>query len=362
MIVISYIIIVFTALQLLTVITNLIFKQRLKYDEISGNPLVSVLIPARNEEENIECIINDIKIQGYENIEILVFDDNSTDRTPNIVSKMAKTDKRIRIIKSSSLPKKWLGKNWACHNLSQKSKGEYLLFMDADVRTKPDMIEKTVAYSQNYDLGLLSIFPMQIMETIGEKLTVPLMHYILITLLPLILVRVSRFKSHSAANGQFMLFKRQVYSKYSPHKRFKSEKVEDIRISRFLKSKNIPVSCITGSQIVSCKMYNNYNEAINGFSKNIIMFFGNSYTFAISFWLINTLGILTVIYTFNSVIILSYCAAVILIRILFSITAKQNIVMNLILFIPQMLSMLLIIIKSVIYKFTKKQRWKERYI
>lgn len=362
MIVIVYIILAFTAIQFFTVLVNLVFNQKLKYQTIKNNPLVSVLIPARNEEQNISNILNDLQKQSYKNIEIIVFDDKSTDRTAELVNNKINSDNRIQLINSQQLPKSWLGKNWACHNLAQKAKGDFLLFLDADVRIKPDLILKTISYSQKYNLSLLSIFPKQIMNTIGEKLTVPIMHFILTTLLPLILVRKSPFTSHSAANGQFMLFKASEYNKTLPHKVFKSHKVEDIKISRFYKAEKKTIACVTGTDLISCRMYNNYNEAINGFSKNIVMFFGNSYFFSILFWSINILGIVPILIYSSNLITALYCFSVILIRVLFSIVSKQNIFMNLLLFVPQMISMFVMLLKSLIYKFTKKQKWKGRYI
>lgn len=357
-----YIILVFTGVQLLTVIANIIFNQKLKFKQIFANPLISVLIPARNEEKNIGNIIDDILKQTYQNIEIIIFDDNSTDKTAGIVTQKAKTDNRLHLIQSVKLPENWLGKNHACHYLAKKAKGEYLLFLDADVRAKNDLIKRTVAFLQKYNLGLLSIFPKQIMQTSGEKFTVPLMHFILTTLLPLILVRKSPFVSHSAANGQFMFFDTDIYRKLLPHKQFKNHKVEDIKISRFYKNKKVPIACITGTDLISCRMYRNFNEAINGFSKNIVMFFGNSYLLTFLFWAINTIGFIPILLYTELKIIAAYCFTIILMRIVFSIVSKQSIFMNILYFIPQMISMFVIINKSILYKFTKKQQWKGRYI
>ncbi len=362
MIIIIYIILIFSAVQFLTVLANLVFRQKLKYTNVKNNPFVSVLIPARNEENNIANIINDLQQQTYKNLEIIIFDDKSIDKTASIVKDKLNNNNRIKLIQSKELPNNWLGKNWACHNLAQKAKGDYLLFLDADVRLKPDLIVRTVAYSQKYNLSLLSIFPKQIMKSTGEKLTVPLMHFILTTLLPLILVKKSPFVSHSAANGQFMLFHSKDYHKYLPHQVFKSHKVEDIKISRFYKSEKRTLACITGTDLISCRMYNNFKEAINGFSKNIVMFFGNSYFFAILFWATNILGIIPIFIYSNNLITILYCLTIILIRVFFSIVSKQNILMNLLLFVPQMVSMFIMLLKSLIYKFTKKQQWKGRYI
>lgn len=361
MILATYFILIFTAIQFLTVLSNYLWQQQLGADKIENNPLVSVLIPARNEAKNIGIIIDDIRAQTYQNIEIIVFDDHSTDDTARIVNEIAKNDNRIQLIQSTRLPKNWLGKNHACHQLSENAKGSYFIFLDADVRIKNKLISKSLAYSQKYELALLSIFPIQKMQSTGEKLTVPLMHYILLTLLPLILVRKSFFTAHSAANGQFMLFDSEVYKKYWPHRLFKSEKVEDIKISRFYKSKKQTVACLTGTNLITCRMYQNYTEAVNGFSKNIVMFFGNSVLFALLFWFTNTFGIIICLLTDIWLFVL-YFILLISIRVLFSRIARQSVFHNLILFYPQMIVMFAIVYKSIINTFTKKQVWKGRYI
>lgn len=357
MIILVYIILGITAIQFVTVVINLVFRQELKFNDIKENPLVSVLIPARNEENNIIHIIEDIRKQTYKNIEIIVFDDSSTDNTAHIVLEKAKTDKRIQLIQSTKLPEKWLGKNWACHNLAQKANGEYFLFLDADVRIEKDTIQKALAFAQNFKLSLLSVFPKQFMRSTGEKLTVPLMHYILLTLLPLILVRLSPFSSHSAANGQFMLFQAKNYHKYSPHSFYKSEKVEDILISRYYKSNKVKIACITGTDKITCRMYTNIKEAINGFSKNIVMLFGNSLILTILFWFITTFGWLPVL-MFDVPIFMIYLLLYLLIIVFTSLTAKQNVIENVLLCFPQKIVMAIIIAKSL----NRNKQWKGRSV
>jgi glycosyltransferase involved in cell wall biosynthesis len=130
----AYFILFFTVLQFLIVVVNLIFKPSLPKRLIQCNHLVSILIPARNEEKNIGTILNDILSLSYKNIEVIVFNDQSTDKTEEKVKEYATLDNRIRIINSDNLPNGWLGKNYACHSLAQHAKGDYLLFLDADVR------------------------------------------------------------------------------------------------------------------------------------------------------------------------------------------------------------------------------------
>ena len=173
----AWFIFAFTLLQFAVAIVNLIFPQRFP-SSISGfNNLVSVLIPARNEEKNIANLLNDLISNDYKNTEILVFNDQSTDKTADIVTGFSQKDSRVKLINSDGLPKGWLGKNHACHSLSKLAKGNYLLFLDSDVRIGNGIIRQTCIFSDKHKLGLLSIFPRQIMTSAGEKAAVPLMHY-----------------------------------------------------------------------------------------------------------------------------------------------------------------------------------------
>lgn len=357
MIYLVYIIFGFTLVQFFTALANVIFRQKLKYKNANSNPLVSVLIPARNEEKNIGKILSDLQKQDYKNIEIIAFNDQSEDKTEEILNRFAEKDKRIKLINSTGLPEGWLGKNHACHNLATQAGGNYLLFLDADVRAKYDLISRTLAFSQFHNLSLLSIFPKQIMKTAGEKLTVPLMHYILLTLLPLILVRKSPFTSHSAANGQFMLFEAETYKKYFPHQFFKDKKVEDIVISRFLKSKNKKTACLSGTDKVSCRMYSGYPEAVEGFSKNIVMFFGGSYLLAFLFWFLITFGWIPVL-LFSKSFFFVYLGFYSITILLSSAADRQSIVKNILFAVPQRIVMAIILIKSL----NKTQKWKGRSV
>lgn len=126
---VAYIVIAFTSIQLMVAFVNFMFKQKLGKASKS-NKLVSVLIPARNEEKNISKIIGDLLFQDYSNIEILVFDDQSTDKTAEIVRAIAKKHDNMQLISSEGLPNGWLGKNYACHSLALKTKGIiYCLWM-----------------------------------------------------------------------------------------------------------------------------------------------------------------------------------------------------------------------------------------
>ncbi len=362
MIYLGYFILFFTALQLLVAASNLLFLQRFPKSEKPSKYLISVLIPARNEEKNIGNLLADLQKQNYQNIEILVFNDQSTDETGAVVKNLVKKDERIRLIQSNGLPEDWLGKNNACHNLAQHAKGKYLLFLDADVRVGNSIIQNSVSFAEKYKLGLLSIFPMQIMETLGEQCTVPNMNYILLSLLPLVLVRKTNFPSIAAANGQFMLFNAGIYKQTLPHQQMKNSKVEDIKIAQFYKQNNIKVACLVGNGSISCRMYRSFTDAVYGFSKNVIQFFGASFLLAILFWLITTFGFLVILLSFSLPVFLLYLLTVVLTRVFISIVSKQAILRNLVLAIPQQITMGLFIVQAVVNVFKNRYTWKDRNI
>ena len=362
MIYIACFVIAFAVLQLFIAFVNMLIRPSLKNQSSGFDALISVMIPARNEENNIIKLLTDLQHQTYKNIEILVFNDQSTDRTAELVNEMTLYDKRIRLINSDGLPENWLGKNFACHSAAQPAKGDFFLFLDADVRLNENAVSRSIAYMRESKVSLMSVFPKQTMLSYGEKRVVPLMNYILLTLLPLFLVRFSKTPSLSAANGQFMLFEAEAYKQIKPHAVLKAEKVEDIRIAQLFKKLKFRMACLTGSDDINCRMYQSYEDALNGFSKNVTMFFGNSYVLALLFWLITTWGFIPVLTALPALWFWLLTLIVLLTRVFVSVASRQQIVSNLILIIPQQLSLGIIIFKSLQYKIRGNYEWKGRKI
>ena len=234
--------------------------------QVSDQKLVSVLIPARNEEKNIAKCIEGMINQDYPNKEIIILDDNSTDKTFEIASSIHSDN--LNIIKGKELPSDWLGKNWACNQLSSVPKGDYLLFIDADVDLKPSAISSAVYEMNTSNATLISIFPTQIIKSFGEYLIVPLMNWLLLSFLPLRFVYSSSNKSFIAANGQFMLWKKDDYKRLGGHNKVKNKVVEDMEIARLVKLNLLKVKTMLGGELVLCRMYNSLSESYNGFQKN----------------------------------------------------------------------------------------------
>lgn len=360
--VISYITLLFFGLRFVIAAINVLFSPVLKSGRPRGNPLVSVLIPARNEEDNLGNILSDLQRQNYRNIEVIVFNDESSDRTKELARAYAAEDKRFRVIDSTGLPSGWLGKSHGCHQLAKHSRGDHLLFLDADVRLEYGLIESALAQMQNHHLHLLSVFPQQELHTWGEKLVVPVMNFILLSLLPMILTRKSTHSSLSAANGQFMLFEKNTYHRIIPHEQVKNEPAEDILIARLYKKAGLKMQCMTGNQTIRCRMYKNLNEAINGFAKNIAQFFGGSLFTAFFYWLIGTFGTCFVLLTQSPAHIISLLVFITGINLFVSVAARQSFRLNLFLSIPRQLILGVIILFAFKNKLQKKTLWKGRNI
>ncbi len=371
--IISIIALVFTGLRLFVALFNFL-SQRIRKDIKSGKePLVSVLVPARNEENNIGRLLDDLYSQDYKNLEIIVLDDNSTDSTTTVVNQKMKRDGRIKLIENDHVPEGWSGKNHACHLLSQHARGSYYLFLDADININNNIISDILCYAEKHNLALVSIFPKQLMRSFGERVTVPNMNWILLSLLPLLMVRLSKRPSLSAANGQFILFDSDIYRKLLPHEMVRSSLVEDIEMMRKIKNLRPDLSMkrslrnryrtavLTGDSRITCRMYHNFDEAVHGFSKNVLHFFGNSLVWTF-IYLFLTGPVIIIIPFYSMPFTLIYLLAGILIRILISLTSKQNILYN-ILFAPlQQLSLYFIVYKAVKIKFAGSYTWKGRQV
>jgi glycosyltransferase involved in cell wall biosynthesis len=359
--VISYIILAFLAIRLLVALTNLVTGRRLLSGQYSGNQFISILIPARNESENIGRLLDNIISQDYTNFEVMVYDDMSEDDTLDIVKAYSMKDSRIGYIEGKELPGGWLGKNYACHRLSLKARGSFFLFMDADVKIEKGLIGSSLHYFDREGLALLSVFPQQEMVTAGEKLTVPLMNWILVSMLPLMLVEYSSRRSLSAANGQFMLFDAGLYRKYRWHEKARSHKVEDIEIVKLIKREGHRVITLLSNGLIRCRMYSNLRESIEGFSKNVTAFFGNSALLTLLFTIVTSFGIFVLIFT-SYLLAAVYLILSVLLRIVISIQSRQNVLTNILLIIPQQIAFIVVVIKALYNKSVKYGNWKGRQI
>jgi chlorobactene glucosyltransferase len=347
----------FTLLQWFIAMLNYVFRVDYNHYATRQKELVSVVVPARNEEANIGNLLDDLAMQTYDHVEIIVANDDSTDKTAEIAGSYA----GVTLIDAGLKTDGWLGKNHACYKASKLAKGKYLLFLDADVRLGRTAIASAVGYFEHSGIVLLSVFPQQLMHNKGVYRVVPLMNYILLSLLVLPLVKWTRFVSMSAANGQFMLFDRELYTALEPHKQFRNEKVEDIHISRYYKRNGYRIACVTGNRDIACSMYSTYEQAIEGFSKNVFAFFGNSVVAGLLFWIIALTGIFWMM-ALPWYALVIYSVAVISTRWLISTTSRQSIFTNIVMHYAQLITLGKLMFRALQHQRKKNYQWKGRSV
>lgn len=232
---------------------------------------VSVLIPARNEETNIQQLLEGILVQDYPNLEIVILDDNSTDKTGEILEAISKANPgRLRIIKGAPLEAGWNGKCFACHQLSKAATGDFFIFFDADVRLKkPDMISKTIGMSEETKIEFISVFPLQVMKSLGELFGISICLFFYGGFKSLEDVNDMKKPELGTAVGQCLLFTRRLYEEIGGHSLLKDSIVEDAAFGKNIKAHHIPILFCWGKGYLECRMYTSLADFDEGFSKSL---------------------------------------------------------------------------------------------
>jgi chlorobactene glucosyltransferase len=310
---------------------------------------ISVLIPFRNEEKNVEGCLESVINQNLENFEIICLNDNSEDRTGDLLFKYSIKNENLKVINGKLLPEGWTGKNWACYQLAEISTGDYLVFLDADVRLKPDAINSALNRLRKLNLNMLSVFPTQKMKSLSEFLIVPSMNWLLLNFLPLNFVYKFSHPSFVAANGQFILFERNSYFSIGGHKSVKDKFVEDMELARLLKTKKCRIAALLGGELIFARMYESFFEAINGFSKNFYPGFNTSnlnfslFLILIFLFFISPFLLVLLSWKFIFVLGLIYFQ-----KFLISLKSHQNVFLNIFLCPIQLILALFVGIRSMI--------------
>lgn len=249
-------------------------SQRLVAAPPPQGPLVSLLIPVRNEANQVNETLRWVSQLNYPRLEVLFLDDNSTDNTRQILGAALEQLPFARLLDGAPLPQGWLGKNFSCHQLSRAASGDLLLFVDADVTLREDAVTALVTLKLRSGTAAITVFPRQECRTLGEQVVVPLMDLLLFTLLPIITVRRFRSPRLVAATGQCFLFDQSTYHAIGGHAAVQNEILEDMALARNLKSHGYPLLIAWGDGAISCRMYTSLSESIQGFEKNLFASLG----------------------------------------------------------------------------------------
>jgi chlorobactene glucosyltransferase len=244
-------------------------------------PMVSILVPARNEANHIEECVRSLIGQKYEKLEVLVLDDQSTDETSTIVQQVIddlppEQKNRLYLLSGKTLPDGWIGKNFACYQLTQYAQGDFLLFTDADSIHAPQTVSTVIQGLYDLDVQFLTAHPRYILRGLCERLAIPLLYFKIFTLLPLLLVKHRPEPILAVANGPLLCFQRSVYEAIGGHKAVKTAVLEDNSLARMVKAAGYRMAYIDGQNLVSCYMYDSFTELWTGFSRTFFAFYNFS--------------------------------------------------------------------------------------
>ncbi|MEH1126648.1 glycosyltransferase [Micromonospora sp. CPCC 206061] len=227
---------------------------------------VAVLLPARDEAERIEpCLRALLAQRGVPDLRVIVLDDGSTDGTAEIARSVG-----VEVVIGEPLPAGWLGKPHACQQLADLAPdATALAFVDADVVLAPDAVAGAVSQLRTGGFGMLSVYPMMVAGTAGERLVQPLLQWSWLTFLPLRAMERSPRPSLAAAGGQFLVADRAAYARAGGHAAVRDQVVEDVALARAVKRAGGRIALADGSRVATCRMYRSWRELDAGYTKSL---------------------------------------------------------------------------------------------
>jgi chlorobactene glucosyltransferase len=284
-------------LLLLQFIANLPVLVRLQPGPIPDKPpLVSVLVPARNEASRIRPCLESLLAQDYPRFECIVLDDQSDDDTATVVQQLgSSTDPaaQFRLIAGHPLPPNWIGKPWACHQLSQVARGEFLLFTDADTVHHSGAVSAAINLALRERSDLLTAWTYQVTQTLAERLMIPFLFVAAAACLPHWLLFLAQrhtwlarwlganfLRNLGTANGQFICIRRTAYQRIGGHAAVPNHLVEDVALARAVAAatgEGLRLTSCDGTALVHCRMYHSFADLWEGFTKNLWPLFENDF-------------------------------------------------------------------------------------
>jgi chlorobactene glucosyltransferase len=239
----------------------------------ADTPLVSVIVPARNEAENIEACVRSLTRSTYAPFEVIVVDDGSEDGTGRLARAVDRgAALRLEVMDGVPLPAGWLGKPWACWQGFQIAEGDVLLFTDADTRHGPELLGRAITALEEEEADLLTLVGRQLMETFWERLVQPQIFFIMLFRFPRFeqTARNARWRD-AVANGQYLLFRRAAYDRIGGHASVKDEVVEDLALAQNVKRAGLRLRIRGADSELATRMYRSLGQLVDGWSKNILI-------------------------------------------------------------------------------------------
>ncbi len=262
-----------SAYTVLISIINLFSFQKPKPLSPKNKSKISILIPCRNEENNIVECVESLILQDYDNLEILLIDDNSTDNTWSQIKNLSNKYSQVKAFKGRSLPENWTGKNWACHQLSQKAKGEYFLFIDADTKLARYSVSSGLKYLEDKNLEFITLVPKRKIFNVTDYLIWIMVSWFIFSWIPFYLAKKLPFGIFAAGFGQFLFFNKEAYLKIGGHKKISNLVLDDFELARSIKSHGFNSDILDGTHLIETKGYTSSIDAVDGHAKAIFATF-----------------------------------------------------------------------------------------
>jgi glycosyltransferase involved in cell wall biosynthesis len=236
----------------------------------SGNPRVSIIVPARNEEEDIELSLTRLLELDYDNYEVIAVNDRSTDRTGEIMERVALSGSvkgRLRVIHHSELPFGWLGKTHAMWTATNEATGDWLLFTDADVLFKPDSVRRALAYAEAERADHVVLFPQMIMKRPGEYMMIAFFQTMFVFGHRPWKVADPKTRDHMGV-GAFNLIRRSVYEAVGTYEALRMEVLDDMKLGKVVKNAGFAQRNVFGADLISIRWANGARGVVDNLTKN----------------------------------------------------------------------------------------------
>ncbi|MBW3564455.1 MAG: glycosyltransferase family 2 protein [Acidobacteria bacterium] len=243
---------------------------------IDSVPPVSVIIPARNEERAIEATVQGFLNQTWQDLEIVVVDDRSSDATPRILAGISSS--RLIVVEGTATPEGWLGKPWALQQGASRARGDVLIFCDADVRWEPQAVAAAVTTLLSENLDGLTIFPRLVMKGFWEHVLMGNLPLALVAYLPLWLFNRNQFTTMTVGSGVGNVVTREAWMRAGTHEALKNAVVDDVGLMRRVRLSGGRVQIFRASHLASIRMYHGLGEIVRGFTKNAWYAFGGRWS------------------------------------------------------------------------------------